>query len=92
MQNSEQGLANSLRGIGTGVQPSWWHRLNTLEVPTVLIVGELDLKFVTIAEEMHRLLPNSELVVIRNAGHTVHLEQPKDFSNTMIQKLHRKKG
>ncbi len=91
LNNSELGLANSLRGIGTGVQPSWWENLNQFEVTTTLIVGQLDAKFVKIAEEMFRLLPDGELVVIEDAGHTVHLEQPEEFSQTVQNILHNRK-
>ena len=31
--NIPAGLANSLRGIGTGVQPSLWERLGELKIP-----------------------------------------------------------
>ena len=27
LANNPQGLANSLRGMGTGAQPSWWNEL-----------------------------------------------------------------
>ncbi|MGM7702500.1 2-succinyl-6-hydroxy-2,4-cyclohexadiene-1-carboxylate synthase [Pseudalkalibacillus sp. Hm43] len=91
LNNSEVGLANSLRGIGTGVQPSWWDHLHQFEVPTTLIVGQLDAKFVKIAKEMLRLLPDGELVAIEDAGHTVHLEQPEAFSQTVHNILHNRK-
>ncbi|WLD92477.1 2-succinyl-6-hydroxy-2,4-cyclohexadiene-1-carboxylate synthase [Alkalihalobacillus sp. AL-G] len=91
LENSTVGLANSLRGMGTGEQPSWWGRLTELTVPTLLVVGELDQKFCVIAEQMSERLPNSRMVVVENAGHTVHLEQIKKFDKIVIEELHNRK-
>ncbi|GAB4575184.1 MAG: 2-succinyl-6-hydroxy-2,4-cyclohexadiene-1-carboxy late synthase [Anaerolineae bacterium] len=77
LANNPVGLANSLRGMGTGVQPSLWDRLPELTRPALLMAGELDTKFVGIAREMHALLPQSQLIIVPDAGHTIHLEQPQ---------------
>ncbi len=45
-------------------------------MPVLLMVGELDVKFTTIAKDMQPLLQSSELKVVPNVGHTVHLEDP----------------
>lgn len=79
LQNSPVGLANSLRGMGTGAQPSLWPRLPTLNLPTLLIAGELDTKFVAINEQMVAQLANGRLHIIPQAGHTTHLERPYIF-------------
>ncbi len=31
LANNQKGLANSLRGMGTGAQPSWWNELKNLK-------------------------------------------------------------
>lgn len=77
LRNDPQGLANSLRGMGTGAQPSLWDRLYELKIPLLLITGEYDLKFGAIAHEIQFELIHVERRVIPNAGHAVHLEQPK---------------
>lgn len=79
LHNNPTGLANSLRGVGTGVQPALYERLPELALRVLLITGALDRKFCAIAAEMARLLPNGEQVVVSGAGHTVHLEQPQQF-------------
>ena len=81
LQNNATGLAQSLRGVGTGVQPSLYARLPTLHIPVLLIAGELDTKFTTIAKHMAQALPQSQLHIIPAAGHTVHLEQPQLFTS-----------
>lgn len=77
--NRPGGLAQSLRGVGTGVQPSLHARLPTLHTPTLLIAGELDTKFSAIARSMARVLPQSQLCIVPGAGHAVHLERPEEF-------------
>jgi 2-succinyl-6-hydroxy-2,4-cyclohexadiene-1-carboxylate synthase len=79
--NSATGLAQSLRGIGTGVQPSLYARLPTLHIPVLLIAGALDTKFTAIAQRMAHALPQSQLRIVPAAGHTVHLEQPQLFTS-----------
>lgn len=76
LHNSPKGLADSLRHAGTGTQESQWEHLHRLTMPVHLIVGELDNKFRTIAKDMQPLLQSSEIKVVPNVGHTVHLEDP----------------
>jgi 2-succinyl-6-hydroxy-2,4-cyclohexadiene-1-carboxylate synthase len=79
LNNRAEGLANSLRGVGTGVQPALHSRLPTLDTPVLLIAGDLDKKFCEIARQMAQLLPHAQLRIVAGAGHTVHLEQPATF-------------
>lgn len=80
LRNSPHGLANSLRGMGTGAQPSLWNRLTDVAVPTLLIAGALDNKFVSINQRMAATLPNARLLVAPEAGHNVHLDKPQWFA------------
>jgi 2-succinyl-6-hydroxy-2,4-cyclohexadiene-1-carboxylate synthase len=79
LANRVHGLANSLRGIGTGVQPHLGQCLPTLTIPVILITGKLDSKFCSIAQQMAQQLPEVQLQIVPNTGHTVHLEQPSLF-------------
>jgi 2-succinyl-6-hydroxy-2,4-cyclohexadiene-1-carboxylate synthase len=79
MSNTTTGLAHSLRGMGTGMQPGLHTQLPTLDLPVLLIAGELDPKFCAIAQHMGQLLPQSQVQIVANAGHAVHLEQPLTF-------------
>jgi 2-succinyl-6-hydroxy-2,4-cyclohexadiene-1-carboxylate synthase len=81
LQNNATGLAQSLRGVGTGVQPSLYAQLPNLHIPVLLITGKLDTKFTAIAKRMAQALPQSQLHIIPAAGHTVHLEQPQLFTS-----------
>ncbi len=76
IRNTAKGLADSLRFAGTGTQEPQWPNLHQLSMPVLLMVGELDIKFTTIAKDMQLLLQSSEMKVVPNVGHTVHLEDP----------------
>lgn len=84
LRNRPEGLAGSLRGMGTGTQPSLWGRLEQVALPTLLVVGELDEKFVAIGREMLQRMPQALLTAAPEAGHTVHLERPDVFA-TLVQ-------
>jgi len=79
ISNSKTGLANSVRGFGTGVTPFLGDKLSTLDFPVLLISGELDSKFTQINSEMVNQFPKAEHKIIANAGHNVHLEESKRF-------------
>ena len=81
LSNSTVGLANSLRGMGQGAQPSYWDRLDEIDVPVLLMAGALDRKFVGIAGQMGVRIAGAELAVVPDAGHAVHLERSRDFLN-----------
>jgi len=71
--------------MGTGAQPSLWPALPQLMLPVELIVGSLDPKFVAINRQMAAQLPQAQLEIVSNAGHTVHLERPSSFQNLVNQ-------
>jgi len=84
LQNNPLGLANSLRGLGTGAQPSLWEALPNIPLPVLLLTGELDVKFTTIARDMALRLPQAVHRILSQAGHTVHLEQPDQFLKQLL--------
>ena len=80
LSQSTVGLANSLRGMGTGAQNSLWSSLGAVTMPVLLITGELDEKFCKIAEEMQALLRNAQHVTAKEVGHAIHVENPEQFA------------
>ncbi|RDI44375.1 2-succinyl-6-hydroxy-2,4-cyclohexadiene-1-carboxylate synthase [Falsibacillus pallidus] len=80
------GLANSLRGMGTGAQPSWWDSLENLQMPVLLLAGELDEKFCLLNEEMKKRLPNAVFHKISECGHALHVEHSTKFGK-MIEEF-----
>lgn len=76
LANTAQGLAGSLRGMGTGAQPSLWEELPLLDIPVLLLAGEEDAKYSDLAREMASLLPRAQARIVPAAGHAAHLENP----------------
>ncbi|MFQ5872392.1 MAG: 2-succinyl-6-hydroxy-2,4-cyclohexadiene-1-carboxylate synthase [Dehalococcoidia bacterium] len=87
LRNNPVGLANTLRGIGVGVQPPLQDRLSCLAPPVLFVVGEKDGKFCDLARSMNAAVPNGRLAVIPEAGHAVHLEQPDRFNSIVLDFL-----
>lgn len=79
------GLANSLKGVGTGSQPSNWGKLSTLQMPVLFVTGALDEKFVKIAEQMQNEIQHAVHETVPNVGHAIHVENPQLFV-TIIKK------
>jgi pimeloyl-ACP methyl ester carboxylesterase len=84
--SSAEAIAGALRALMT--RPDATPQLSTIHVPTLVVVGEEDT--VTpraAAEEMHRGIAGSELVVIPAAGHLSNLEQPGAFDAALARFL-----
>lgn len=79
MRNAPAELAKSLRGLGTGSQPSLWGELPGLRVPSLAVAGELDGKFVGISHRMASLCPSLRAAVVPGAGHNVHAEASGEY-------------
>lgn len=61
--------------LATKERPDYREKIRNIKIPTLIIHGEKDLLLlVNMAEEVHRSIPNSQLVIIPNAGHTLNLE------------------
>ena len=75
-RNTAAGLAASLRLAGAGMQVSLWERLVELNMPVLAMAGELDDKFVPIAERIASSAPLGAFAEILGAGHAAHLQQP----------------
>ena len=84
LANSAAGLAGSLRGAGAGVAPPLHHRLGALAMPTLLVAGALDAKYVALGHLMADAMPAARLAVVPDAGHTVHLERPAAFERLVL--------
>ncbi|WP_369802244.1 2-succinyl-6-hydroxy-2,4-cyclohexadiene-1-carboxylate synthase [Geobacillus icigianus] len=85
LRHTAVGLANSLRGMGTGVQPSFWEQLGGVQQPVLLLCGEEDEKFCRLATQMQERLPNSERMSVSQTGHAIHVEQPEIFAKIVSE-------
>ncbi len=81
LTNTAEGLASALNGYGQGaLDPVWW-RLDTLEMPVLILAGERDTKYTAIGAELAAGIGESaERLVIHGAGHNLLAEQPEAVS------------
>ena len=77
LRNTAAGLSASLRATGTGTQTPLWDRLGEIAGPVLVLVGERDTKFTELGRRLTDGIPDAQLVVVPDAGHSVHLEQPE---------------
>jgi 2-succinyl-6-hydroxy-2,4-cyclohexadiene-1-carboxylate synthase len=87
--NDARGLAMSLRKLGPAAQPPLFADLSRLDVPVLLLAGELDARFVAIARELAGRLPRAEVAIVPDAGHAAHVEHPGRFQRIVSDFLHR---
>ena len=67
--------------------------LSTINVPTLLIAGDLD--FIAppdVAEDMKNSIKNAKLYVIKNVGHMPHREAPDEFNKIVKDFIDKIKG
>jgi 2-succinyl-6-hydroxy-2,4-cyclohexadiene-1-carboxylate synthase len=87
LNNHPGELAQSLRYMSTGHQPSLWERLPENQVPLLLLVGGQDTKFRAINTEMADLCPQAKLSILRDCGHNIHWERPTLFAQQVREFL-----
>jgi pimeloyl-ACP methyl ester carboxylesterase len=81
-----EGLPRAARGIMAQKDARVINSLDSIAVPTLVVVGADDTDFLAGAEYMHRKIPNSRKVVIDHAGHAANMDQPKEF-NAAVREL-----
>lgn len=78
-----EAMIKSLKNFGTGRMTSHWNSLGEINIPALLITGELDEKFNSINKKMLNFLPKAKHEIVQNAGHNCHLEKPDEFVNLL---------
>lgn len=87
--HSAQGKANTLRGYQAR-RPSIFtldDQLRTLDIPTLIILGDEDDPCLEPAIYMRRRIPRSGLVVLPQTGHACNLEEPDLFNRSVMDFL-----
>ena len=77
--NQPSNLAKSLQYAGLGMQPYLGERLRNFTKPILLLVGEIDFKFVALNRIIERECPTATLKIIPNCSHNIHFQQPKTW-------------
>lgn len=79
-----------LETIETGRATDAMEEFKSLKIPTLLVRGERSVEFPEEeAKRMAEARANVSLVTIEGAGHFVHAEKPKEFSQALVQFLER---
>ncbi|WP_202864142.1 alpha/beta fold hydrolase [Mycobacterium sp. MFM001] len=81
-----EGLPRAARGVMAQKDARVITSLDTITVPTLVVVGADDTNFLASADYMHRRIPNSRKVVIDDAGHAANMDQPDAF-NAAVREL-----
>ncbi len=69
-------------------QPDYADKLNSLESPTLILVGRHDPEApVSCSEELDQGIPNSRMVIFEQSGHYPYLEEPEFFIDEITQFL-----
>jgi len=58
------GLTYSLEHFGSGVMPSVWHQLANIQVPTLVLAGEKDAKYLALGTKLTALIAKATLKVL----------------------------
>jgi proline iminopeptidase len=66
-------------------------QLGSIDVPTLITVGDHDECDPSLAKEMHSLIPGSELLILPESGHMTFVDQPKMFLSAVDDFLNRTK-
>ena len=76
----------TLRGIQGGRPSSFelGEKLRTLDVPVLIMVGDEDDPCLEPSVFMKRCIPRSGLAVFPRTGHTINLEDPGFFNQTVM--------
>ena len=89
-KNNRTGISNSLRGFSTGVMPHYGNQLKSLNIPVLLLSGQLDSKYTKINSGLQKKFSKAKHSVIKTSGHNTHLEEPQNFIhvvNKFLQKI-----
>jgi 2-succinyl-6-hydroxy-2,4-cyclohexadiene-1-carboxylate synthase len=89
LNNDPLALAKSLRYMSVGIQPSLWHKLQKIQLPVFILVGERDQRYRKIALMMTEKIPNATLKVVRNCGHNIHFENEDLYIDSITHFLSR---
>jgi pimeloyl-ACP methyl ester carboxylesterase len=77
------GLAGAARGMLTQQDDSAIRSLETIRVPTLVLVGADDGNFLAATDYMAAKIPGATKVVIPGAGHAANLHQPAAFNHAV---------
>lgn len=85
-----KGLANAARGMLAQKDGSVMASLPHVKVPTLVLVGADDTRFLAAADYMAKTIADAEQVVLPAAGHAANIDQPAAFNAAVVDYLKRR--
>ena len=83
------GFAHTRRKILDGANDRIVTLLDSIEVPTLILCGELDQRFLAASDLLAEHIPGAEKVILQGAGHVSNLDQPEIFNSAVRSFLDR---
>ncbi|MCI0474593.1 MAG: alpha/beta hydrolase [Ignavibacteria bacterium] len=84
-ENSDKGICGAVNALAT--RTTTLHQLRSLNTPALILVGEEDtLTPLKCSEDLAAAISNSEMHIIKDAGHLSSLENPGEF-NSLLEKF-----
>jgi len=87
LENTAEGLAWAITGMGQGAQPFYGKSLECLTMPILVIVGGDDPSYLERGEWIVESTPNSTLAVVERAGHALVGEAPDHVASEVTRFL-----
>lgn len=81
------GLAAAARGILAQRDGEVFQSMGEISVPTLILVGADDDRFLAAAHAMARRIPGAREHVIDGAGHAANMDQPAEFNRLVLEFL-----
>lgn len=78
------GLAGAARGMLAQRDDTVIQSLDSIKVPTLIVVGADDMPFLAATDYMANKIANSRKVVIPDAGHASNIDQPAAFNDAVM--------
>ena len=84
---SAEGLARAARGMLAQKDARVINSLETIKVPTLVLVGSKDEAYFAATDYMASKAPGAKKVVIADAGHAANIDQPEAFNRAVLDFL-----
>ncbi len=81
------GLAAAARAILTQRDAEVFQSLEEIAVPTLIVVGADDDRFLAAADVMARRIPGAKRILVEDAGHAANMDQPEKFNRAVREWL-----
>ena len=91
LENAHEWIANPV--LQKSPRPKAAERLKEIAAPTLLVLGDRDVKTIKATiEKLEKDVPGAKKVVVPGAGHMVNMEKPEEFDHALLGFLRGLKG